>query len=310
MTVPYLTKDDVIAILKDDNILDVQPQINGGQKAVVQIITKDNKYLAKFIELPKSAFCTIGDDSENIEDVSLGRLKREIEILYRSNCENVVKVFSNKLNYVEYNGHNLYYYTEEFVNGTDINKLLQDKYLFSIEEIFNFAYCINNAISCLWANKVIHRDIKPQNVIYDKINGRFVLIDPGIAFDLDDISYTQTGQFIGTPLYMSPEQLHSKKRDLDFRSDHFLLGICLYSMATGVHPFFIKAKSVPEVQYNIINVRHRPILDYNPDFPQGLSRIIDRLLSKEPFKRYRTPNLLIEDLKKAQGEYYDSIHTT
>lgn len=87
----------------------------------------------------------------------------------RSNCENVVKVFSNKLNYVEYNNHNLHYYTEEFVNGTDVNKLIQDKCSFSNDEFFNFANCINNAISCLWTNKVIHRDIKPQNVIYDKI---------------------------------------------------------------------------------------------------------------------------------------------
>ena len=109
---------------------------------------------------------------------------------------------------------------------------------------------------------------------------------------------------------MSPEQLHSKKRELDFRSDHFLLGICLYSMVTRTHPFFINAKSVPEVQYNIINTRHRPVVDCNPDFPLGLSRIIDRLLSKEPFKRYRTTALLNEDLKKVQGEYYGSIHTT
>lgn len=310
MSVPHLTKKDVIAILDDNDIIDVESQINGGQKAVVPVITKNKKYLAKFIELPKSAFCAIGDDRENIEDVSLGRLKREIEILCRSNCENVVKVFSNKLNYVEYNGHNLYYYTEEFVNGTDVNKLLQDKYSFSNDEIFNFANCINNAISCLWTNKVIHRDIKPQNVIYDKIQDRFVLIDPGIAFDLEDVSYTQTGQFIGTPIYMSPEQLHSKKRELDFRSDHFLLGICLYFMATGTHPFFANAKNIQDIQYNIIKTKHRPISDYNSDFPLALSRIIDRLLSKEPFKRYRTPDLLKEDLKKAQGEYYDSIHTT
>ena len=133
MSVPYLTKDDVIAILRDENIIDVEPQINGGQKAVIPVITENNKYLAKFIELPKTAFCTFGDDSENIEDVSLGRLKREIEILYKSKCENVVKVFSNKLNYIEYNKHNLYYYTEEFVEGTDVNKLIQDKYSFSID---------------------------------------------------------------------------------------------------------------------------------------------------------------------------------
>lgn len=310
MSVPYLTKEDVVAILKDNNIVDIEPQVNGGQKAVIPIITVHHKYLAKFIEIPRFAFCTFGDDIENIEDVSLGRLKREIEILYKSNCENVVKVFSDKLNYINYNEHHLYYYTEEFIEGTDVNKLIECHYPFSIDEIFNFAYCINNAISCLWANKIIHMDIKPQNIIYNKHDNRFVLIDPGIAFDLGDISYTQTGQLVGTPLFMSPEQLNAKKRDLDFRSDHFLLGISLYSIATGTHPFFINAKSIPEVQYNIINSKQKPITDYNPEFPKGLSKIIDRLLAKEPYKRYRTTDLLNEDLIKAQGEYYDSIHTT
>ena len=309
MTVPFLTKEDVIGILKDDSIIEVGPQFQGGQKTVIPIITNNHKYLAKFIEIPHTACCLLGDDSENIEDVSLGRLKREIGILYKTNCDNVVKVFSNKLNYIEYNNHNLYYYTEEFIEGTDIKRLIEEKYLFSIDEIFNFAYCINNAISCLWSNRIIHRDIKPQNIVYNKSNNRFVLIDPGIAFDLEDISYTQTGQIVGTPIYMSPEQLNSQKRDLDFRSDHFLLGICLYSLATGTHPFFMNARDIREVQNNIVNTKHQSIKDYNHSFPAGLSKIIDRLLAKEPYKRYRTTNLLLEELKKAEGEYYDNIYT-
>ena len=167
MSVPHLTKNDIIAILRDENIIDVEPQINGGQKAVIPVITENNKYLAKFIELPRAAFCSIGDDSENIEDVSLGRLKREIEILYKSNCENVVKVFSNKLNYIEYNNHNLYYYTEEYVDGSDVNKLLQDKYSFSIDEIFNLTEYINEIVEL---NSQIKNYIQQIKNFEDQLN--------------------------------------------------------------------------------------------------------------------------------------------
>jgi len=80
-------------------------------------------------------------------------------------------------------------------------------------------------------------------------------------------------------------------------------------LATGTHPFFMNARDIREVQNNIVNTKHQSIKDYNHSFPAGLSKIIDRLLAKEPYKRYRTTNLLLEELKKAEGEYYDNIYT-
>ena len=310
MSIPYLTLEDVKAILQDESIISIDTPLRGGQKAVIPINTSQGKYLAKFIEIPQNELCSF-DEFESVEDATLGRLKREIEILSKSNCENVVKVYSDKLNYVQYNNHHIYYYIEEYIEGNDLYALINQGYQFSINDIFNLAFCINNAISCLWKNKIIHRDIKPQNILYNDINKKFILIDPGIAFDLADISYTQPGQTVGTPIYMAPEQFKpALKRNLDFRTDHFLLGMSLYCVATNSHPFHFNATSIQEVQFNILNRKHIPINQQKPDFPLEFSNIIDRLLSKEVFKRYRTIDALDEDLRKAQGVYYDSLHTT
>ena len=312
MAIPSLTSEDINLILDEIVITNVGQPIQGGQKLVVPIITQNGKFLAKFIEVKDCGIFSIpGDDQESIEDATLGRLKREISILSTCNCENIVKIYSDGLKYKEYRGQHIYYYIEEFIEGIDINQLITQKYIFSVDEIFNFAICINNAIDCLWGFKIIHRDIKPQNIIYDTKNSRFVLIDPGIAFDLSDISYTQTGTVVGTKFFMSPEQhIHSLRRHLDFRSDHFLLGLCLYCISTGMHPFFMDARNDQDVIYNIIHKKQVPAYEINPSIPIELSIIIDRLLSKEMFKRYRTPALLEQDLIKAKGVYNDSLHST
>lgn len=311
MAVPNLTEEDIKSILADENI-EIGSIVKGGQKIVVPIITNNGKYLAKFIEIKNSyIFSKKSDDYEKIEDSTLGRLRREISILSKSNCENIVKVFSNNLLYKNYNDHHIYYYFEEYIEGSDIQKLLDENYEFSLDEIFNFAFCINRAISCLWSNRIIHRDIKPQNIIYNTENNKFVLIDPGVAFDLDDISYTQTGGLVGTKFFMSPEQYNtSKRRNLDFRSDHFLLGICLYILATKTYPFFLNAETEQEVLFNILYNKHISVVELNPSIPVVLSDIIDRLLAKETFKRYRTPNLLEQDLIRAQGVLHGSLHST
>lgn len=311
MAVPNLTKEDIKSILANEDI-EIGTIIKGGQKIVVPVVNKNDKYLAKFIEINNSSiFTQNGDDAEKIEDSTLGRLRREIEILSKSDCENIVAIYSDNLMYKNYKGQHIYYYLEEYIEGCDIQKLLDQNYKFTINEIFNFAFCINRAIACLWSNKIIHRDIKPQNIIYNSEKNKFILIDPGVAFDLGGVSYTQTGGLVGTKFFMSPEQyITSKRRNLDFRSDHFLLGICLYIIATNKHPFFMNAKNEQDVLYNILYNKHIPVVELNPSIPIDLSNIIDKLLSKETFKRYRTPNLLEQDLIKAQGGLHGSLYST
>ena len=130
-----------------------------------------------------------------------------------------------------------------------------------------------------------------------------MLIDPGVAFDLNGASFTQPGFVVGTQEYLSPEQLNpSARRSLDFRSDHFLLGISMYIIATKKHPFLDGASSIYEVHNNIVNVKNVAAIDLNPEIPMHLSKLIDRLLSKEPHMRYRNCSLLEKELLSIKFE--------
>lgn len=290
MTVPTLNEDD-IKILLNDNTITVMSIFRGGQKLVAKIKTKDCICLVKFIQISKFFA------HEETEDSTFGRLRREINILKSCNCENLVKILSKDLTEKEYKNNHIYYYIEEFIDGSNLQSLLEQKYNFSISEVINFALSINNAIATLWEKSIIHRDIKPQNIIYDISRKKFVLIDPGIAFDLQDVSFTQAGNIVGTATFLSPEQLNpSIRRSLDFRSDHFLLGICMYLLLTKTHPFYFNANSINQVHINIIRYKHFSVLNYRKDIPKGLAQLIDRLLSKEPHMRYRNTKILKDEL--------------
>jgi len=304
MPAPNLSADDVRNILNEIEIINIGEPIRGGQKLVLPIETSDNLYIAKFIEITPNKMIGGEGDEDVFEDNSLGRLRREIEILKICECDNLVKLAPFGLNHIKYNNKFLFYYVEEVVNGVDLSILHNQDYSFSVEEIIDFGLCINNAISALWEHKIIHRDIKPQNIIYDQTMRKFVLIDPGIAFDLNDVSYTQVGCVAGTMCFMSPEQLKpSERRSLDFRSDHFLMGLCMYMMATATHPFYLGASTPMEVHYNILHNKHESAINLNKNMPKGLSLLIDRLLSKEPHLRYRNCITLGQELLKAKDDF-------
>lgn len=128
---------------------------------------------------------------------------------------------------------------------------------------------------------LIHRDIKPANLLLETGVERALLTDFGLARAIDDASLTHTGVVAGTPHYMSPEQADG--RTIDHRSDLFSLGAVLYFMATGHPPF--RAERPMAVLHRICHGRHRPVRESNPEIPEPLSAIIDRLLEKKPSKR-------------------------
>lgn len=303
MPAPDLTKDDIRQIFQKYKVTHIGDPKKGGQKLVLPIEIDEQNYMAKFIQIPPSKFIKDEDGLIEIVDGSLNRLYREIKILQSCQSENLVKIAPYGLNNIEYNGMQLFYYAEENINGLDLSVLYANKHDFSVKEIINLGICINRAINELWNHKIIHRDIKPQNIIYNQSEERFVLIDPGVAFDLNGDSYTQPGFVVGTQEYMSPEQLNpSARRSLDFRSDHFLLGICMYLLATRKHPFFEGAGSIYEVHDNIVKLKHIPAIELNKTIPISLSKLIDRLLSKEPHLRYRNSDLLEKELLSIKFE--------
>jgi serine/threonine protein kinase len=132
------------------------------------------------------------------------------------------------------------------------------------------------------AQGLVHRDVKPANILLEKGIDRVMLTDFGLARAIDDASITRTGFIAGTPLYMSPEQARGEA--LDARSDLFSLGSVLYTMATGRGPF--RAESTYGILRRITDDVPRPIRELNPQMPVWLVEIVDKLLSKDPSVRF------------------------
>jgi serine/threonine-protein kinase len=128
---------------------------------------------------------------------------------------------------------------------------------------------------------VVHRDVKPANVMFDAPSGELKLTDFGIA-RLTDAGRTRTGVVLGTPSFMSPEQLQG--RELTGQSDLFSLGVTLYQLLAGQLPF--RADSMPALMLKIAHEPHDPLSVVRPELPSGLDRIVDRVLAKEPADRY------------------------
>ena len=141
---------------------------------------------------------------------------------------------------------------------------------------------------------VVHRDIKPANIVYDRDNGVVKMTDFGVACLTDD-SKTRTGTVLGSPSYMSPEQVAGRK--VDGRADLFSLGVTLFQLLTGELPF--KGDSLASLMYQIANEPHPSPTDYISDIPEPCLRIIDRALMKEAERRYRRGSELFEDIRGA-----------
>lgn len=153
-----------------------------------------------------------------------------------------------------------------------------------------------SAVGSLWKLKKIHRDIKPANIMRREHNGQFVLLDPGIAFDLNDNSLTAPMAIAHTPGYLAPELSNpAKKRDADCRSDFFLIGTVLYLTCTGSHPFLETLREEwTNIIHNIVHVVPPPPCEVRPQVSNELSRLIMRLLAKHKHARYRNVPMLQE----------------
>jgi serine/threonine-protein kinase len=159
----------------------------------------------------------------------------------------------------------------------------------SADELVKLALHISEAISAIWQFSKVHRDIKPGNIMRRASDGEYILLDMGLVFDLGDLSLSVTP--VGTPHYFSPEQMDFDHRRtvLSFRSDLFSLGIVMYEMATGTHPFVTPAtRTTRDVVGNILRLTPTPPNAVRPDLPQSLNDTMLRLLAKRPALRFRS----------------------
>jgi serine/threonine-protein kinase len=165
-----------------------------------------------------------------------------------------------------------------------------------MREVVSLIADVADALEYAHSNNVVHRDIKPANLMILK-NGAIKVTDFGIA-RITDQSKTATGTVLGTPSYMSPEQLAGKK--VDGRSDIFSLGVCLYELLSGEKPF--TGDSVATLVTSIVNSPHRPLRQLDANIPEAVARVVDRALQKDPEKRYQRAKEMADELRKSLTE--------
>lgn len=293
MACPNLTVAEVgLAIA---NIVGVQHIGDGGQKQVFRAQLGGATYAVKFLRPSVQAVVPRGGtsvDGSTADEVT-ARARREVETMRQCNTPYLVKPGPAGLTSIMVRGEEILYFTEEFIDGQNLADHLRAYGRLSIPDVVRLARHMATAIGTLWSLNKIHRDVKPGNIMLRKGNGDFVLLDMGLVFDLGGQSFSMGP--MGTATYFSPEQtdFQNRRSVLDFRSDVFSLGLVLYQMATGRHPFLQNAASSWDVIRNIQSVSPDPPQKLRPDMPPQLNTLILRMLGKRPALRYRTIEALL-----------------
>jgi eukaryotic-like serine/threonine-protein kinase len=180
----------------------------------------------------------------------------------------------------------------QYVPGRSLQTRVDEDGPLAVEEILRIGVQAASGLAAAHRQGLIHRDVKPANILLENQVERAILTDFGLARTMDDASLTQTGVLAGTPHYMSPEQASGEL--IDFRSDLFSLGAVLYFMATGHPPF--RANGAMAVLHRLCHETHRPVWQANKNIPDELSDVIDRLLEKKPSRRLATADEVQQEL--------------
>jgi len=224
-------------------------------------------------------------EPDELEEVK-ARFFREAETAGRLNHPNIVTMYDAG------EEHDLAYIAMEFLKGKDLTPYTKPDNLLPIATVADIIIKTAEALDYAHGYHVVHRDIKPANIMYEPETGSVKVTDFGIA-RITDSSRTKTGMVLGTPSYMSPEQLAGKK--VDGRSDLFSLGAMFYQLATGQLPF--TGDSMATLMFKIASEPHANIRTLNPGISQCLSDIIDRMLEKDVDKRYAKGSEIAADIR-------------
>lgn len=227
-------------------------------------------------------------DGEQLTEVK-ERFFREASTAGRLSHPNIVTIYDVG------EEHDLAYIAMDYLEGVNLSGFTQPDQLLPLNEVFFIVGKVAEALDYANANQVVHRDIKPANVVYNAVKKQVTVTDFGVAF-LVDANKTKTGTILGTPSYMSPEQLAGGK--VDGRSDLFSLGVMLFQMVTGELPFI--GDSIATLLYKIANEKHPDPRLFRPDLPSCVGRVIDKALRKEMDQRFQSGKQFVAALKKCQ----------
>ncbi len=226
-------------------------------------------------------------ESEEAEEVR-NRFFHEASAAGRLNHPNIVTIYDAA------EDHDLSYIAMEYIEGESLDKYTRKNTLLPIPVVLDLAAKMADAIDYASKQDVVHRDIKPANIMFNKQDGTLKITDFGIARIVSS-GRTKTGMLLGTPSYMSPEQMNGAH--VDGRSDIFSLGATMFVLLTGQKPF--AGDSLAALSYKIVNEKHPDITQLRKDVPESVKKIIDKALQKKPERRYQTGKEMKQDIARS-----------
>lgn len=247
-------------------------------------------YLAHDRELDRKVALKVirADMAANPE--SLRRFKQELLLARQITHRNVIRIFDLA------RAENIEFITMDYVEGEDLHRMLRRKKKLEPAEAANIMAQVCRALEAAHGEGVIHRDLKPQNIMLDKA-GRVYVMDFGIARSMAASGMTQTGALLGTPHYMSPEQ--AKGLPLDARSDLFTVGIIFYEILSGTVAF--DANTTMGKLWKRTSEPPPPLTALDKTIPAALSDLVSKCLEIDPSKRFATATELLHAIEMWQG---------
>ena len=259
-------------------------------------------YLAEDTKLKRKVALKVLPSDQAADSERRARFEREAEAVAALNHPNIVTIYSVE----QANG--VHFLTMELVEGSALSKLIPKQGL-ALDKFFEIAVPLADALAAAHEQGILHRDLKPDNVMVSKA-GRVKILDFGLAKLLHDpkpegdatqaptASVTGEGRVLGTVAYMSPEQAEAKA--VDHRSDIFSLGIILYELTTGHRPF--SGDTTLSTLTSILRDQPQSVTELNRTLPRHLGRIVRHCLQKDPERRYQTAKELRNTLEELKEE--------
>ncbi len=266
----------------------------GTRYEIVQLLGQGGMgavYKAKDLELDRVVALKVIRPELAVHPETLQRFKQELILARQITHRNVIRIFDLS----EASG--IKFITMEFIEGKDLKSFVAEKGKLSTEETVRIIQQVCLALEAAHYEGVVHRDLKPPNIMLDK-QGRVAVMDFGIARSVEPGGgMTQTGMVVGTPEYMSPEQVMGER--VDARSDLFALGVILYELLTGSMPY--KSDTAQAAMFKRTRERPRPPMEIDPTVPRLLNDAALKCLEIKPMHRYQSAREIFQDLEAWRG---------
>ena len=254
-------------------------ELGGGAMGVV--------YEAMHRDLGRKVALKVLRTGFDTEPLALERFRREARACAQIRHPNIVEIYEAG------QAEGRPFYAMPILTGKSLAELVKERAVPEPRELCRGMAGIADALDTLHSAGIVHRDVKPANIMVSP-DGKMILADFGLARTAASLALTQTGQTLGTPLYMSPEQVIGKKDEVDGRSDIYGLGVTLYEALSGRPPF--KADGFHSLMRLILTERPKPLTAVAPDVPRECALIAMKAMEREKRDRYQTAAEMKRDL--------------